>query len=144
MRRLHYSIHTERSYRDWIARYVRLHRMHSREELLRAGAPEVELFLTHLAEDANVAASTQDQALNTLVFLYKRVLDQPLEGRIDAARASRAPKIPVVLTCEEVSKVLPLIQGQAGLIVRLLHKQYGCPTLSSFTLSSAHGVEGLK
>ena len=92
MRRLHYSIHTERSYCDWIARYVRFHRMQSRDALLKAGAPEVEVFLTHLAEDGRVAASTQNQAMNALVFLYKRVLERPLEGRIDAARSSKEPR----------------------------------------------------
>ena len=50
MRRLHYSIHTERSYSDWIAKFVRFHRMQSRDELLSAGSPEIEQFLTHLAE----------------------------------------------------------------------------------------------
>ncbi len=121
MRRQHYSIHTERSYCDWIARYGTFHRMRSREELLKAGAPEVEAFLSHLAEEANVAASTQNQAMNALVFLYKRVLERPLEGRIDAARSTKAPRIPVVLTREEVAAVLPLLDGQAGLIVRLLY-----------------------
>jgi len=121
MRRLHYSIHTERSYCEWIARYVKFHRMRSREELLAAGAREVEAFLTHLAEEAKVAASTQNQAMNALVFLYKRVLERPLEGRIDAARSAKAPRIPVVLTREEVATLLPLIDGQAGLIVRLLY-----------------------
>lgn len=121
MRRLHYSIHTERSYCDWIAQFVRFHKMESREELLGAGTAEIETFLSYLAEERNVAASTQNQALNALVFLYKRVLEQPLEGRIDAARASKTPRIPVVLTRDEVARLLPLIDGQAGLIVRLLY-----------------------
>ena len=121
MRRQHYSIHTERSYCDWIARYVKFHRMRSRDELLTAGTREVEAFLTHLAVHAKVAASTQNQAMNALVFLYKRVLERPLEGRIDAARSSREPRIPVVLTRAEVAALLPLIDGQAGLIVRLLY-----------------------
>ncbi len=121
MRRLHYSMHTERRYCDWIARFVRFHRMRSRGQLLAAGAPEVEQFLGYLAEERHVAASTQNQAMNALVFLYKRVLEHPLGGRIDAARATKAPRVPVVLTREEVSRVLPLIEGQAGLIVRLLY-----------------------
>jgi len=121
MRRLHYSIHTERCYCDWIAQFVGFHRMRSREQLLAAGAADVELFLSHLGEDRNVSASTQNQAMNALVFLYKRVLEQPLEGGIDAARSSKAPRAPVVLTREEVAQLLPLIEGQAGLIVRLLY-----------------------
>lgn len=98
MRRLHYSIHTERSYSDWVRRFVLFHKLQSREELLAAGSVEVEAFLTSLALEGNVAASTQNQALNALVFLYKYVLKKPLEGRIDAARSTKEPRIPVVLT----------------------------------------------
>ena len=121
MRKLHYSIHTERCYCDWIRRFVLFHKLKSRDELLAAGTIEVEAFLTSLALEGNVAASTQNQALNALVFLYKQVLKKPLEGRIDAARANKEPRVPVVLTREEVAKVLPLIDGTAGLVVRLLY-----------------------
>jgi len=121
MRRLHYAIQTERAYCDWVKRYVRYHGFQTREALLSAGAAEVEQFLTSLAVERKVAAATQNQALNALVFLYKRVFDQPLEGRIDAARTSREPRIPVVMTREEVAAVLPLIDGKAGLVVRLLY-----------------------
>ena len=72
----HYSIHTERSYVDWIVRFVRFHSMRSREDLLPAEA-KIESFLTDLAVDANVAPATQNQAMNALVFLYKRVLNHP-------------------------------------------------------------------
>lgn len=68
MRRQHYSIHTERSYCDWIARYVKFHRMLSREEVVAAGVPQIEAFLSALAEDRKVAASTQNQAFNALIF----------------------------------------------------------------------------
>jgi integron integrase len=121
MRRQHYSIHTERSYCDWITQYVKFHGMRSREEVVEAGVPQIEAFLSYLAEKRNVAASTQNQAFNALVFLYRKVLKVPLEGRIDAARSTREPRVPVVLTREEVAKVLPLIDGQAGLVVRLLY-----------------------
>ena len=121
MRRLHYSIHTERRYCDWIRRFVLFHKFQSREAVLAAGSAEIERFLTSLAVKDRVSASTQNQALNALVFLYKRVLSVPLEGRIDAARASKEPRVPVVLTREEVVKVLPLIDGKAGLVVGLLY-----------------------
>jgi len=68
----HYSIHTERSYVDWIVRFIHFHRMRSREDLL-PGEPKIEAFLTHLAVEGNVATATQNQAMNALVFLYKRV-----------------------------------------------------------------------
>jgi len=73
MRRRHYSIHTERAYRDWVKRYVRFHNMHSRDDL-RHGEEKIEAFLTYLARERQVAASTQNQAMNALVFLYKHVL----------------------------------------------------------------------
>ena len=101
MRRLHYSIHTERRYCDWIKRFILFHKIKSREALLAAGTVEIESFLTSLALEGNVAASTQNQALNALIFLYKRVLEQLLEGRIDASRSTKEPRIPVVLTREE-------------------------------------------
>jgi len=82
----------------------------------------VEDFLTHLAVQNAVAASTQNQAFNALVFLYKRVLQQPLEN-VSAARSQREPRIPVVLTREEVKQVLVLLEGTAELVVKLL---YGC------------------
>ena len=59
--------------------------------------------------------------MNALVFLYKHVLEKPLEGRIDAARSKKEPRIPVVLTREEVARILPLIEGTAGLVVKLLY-----------------------
>ena len=73
MRRRHYSIHTERAYRDWVGRYVRFHNMQSRDDF-RHGEEKMEAFLTHLARGRQVAASTRIQAMNALAFLYKHVL----------------------------------------------------------------------
>jgi len=67
-------LHTERSYLDWIRRYVLFHRMRSRDDLLD-GEKKIEGFLTSLAVEGNVAASTQNQAMNALVFLYRKVLE---------------------------------------------------------------------
>ena len=101
----HYSIHTERSYLDWIKRYVHFHRMRCREDLAD-GERKIEAFLTDLAVRGKVAASTQNQAMNALVFLYRKVLEQPLDEMIDAVRAERKVNVPVVLTREEVSRVI--------------------------------------
>jgi integron integrase len=120
MRRLHYSIHTERAYCDWIARFVRFHHMQARETLFVEPEKKVEDYLTYLAVQANVAAATQNQAFNALVFLYKRVLDRPLEN-VEAARSRKEPRIPEVLTREEVKRVLAFVEGTAGLIVKLLY-----------------------
>ena len=120
MRRRHYSIHTERAYRDWIRRYVRFHNMQSRDDL-RHGEEKIEAFLTYLARDRQVAASTQSQAMNALVFLYKHVLEQPLSGQINADRARKRPRIPVVLTREETARVIALMSGVHQLIVKLLY-----------------------
>ncbi|NOR25431.1 MAG: hypothetical protein GQ542_13795 [Desulforhopalus sp.] len=77
----HYSIHTERSFCDWIKRYVLLHKMTSRMDLSN-GEQKIEQFPSHLAVSKNIAPATQNQAMNALVFLYKRVLKIPLNDEI--------------------------------------------------------------
>jgi integron integrase len=116
----HYSIHTERTYLDWIKRYVKFHGMRSREDLA-GGEAKIEAFLTNLAVKGKVAASTQNQAMNALVFLYRTVLKLPLEGRIDAIRADRKVNVPVVMTREETAKVIALMEGTPQLIVKMLY-----------------------
>jgi hypothetical protein len=74
MRLKHYSLSTERSYSDWIRRYILFHRMKSREELFAEPENKIELFLSDLAVNGNVAASTQNQAFNALLFLHREVL----------------------------------------------------------------------
>ena len=120
MRLHHYSIHTERSYVDWVKRYIAFHQMKSREDLAE-GERKIEEFLTHLAVDENVASATQNQAMNALVFLYKRVLQLPLNETINAVRADRKENVPVILTREEVAKVISLMDGVPQLIVKLLY-----------------------
>ena len=122
MRVRHYSIHTERAYCDWIKRYIRFHGMTSREDL-SDGEKHIEVFLTHLAVNEQVAPSTQNQALNALVFLYKQVLQQPLRDEINAVRAPKRLSVPVVMSREEVKAVITLMQGMPQLIAKLL---YGC------------------
>jgi hypothetical protein len=103
MRLKHYSIRTERCYSDWIRRFIRFHRMRSREELA-GGRGKVELFLSDLAVNGHVAAATQNQAFNALLFLYREVLNEPLEG-VDSVRARRPLRVPVVLTMDEARRV---------------------------------------
>jgi integrase len=116
----HYSPQTEKCYVQWATRFILFHgKRHPRD--MRAA--EVEQFLSHLATDGHVSASTQNQALNALVFLYGRVLDVDL-GRIDALRARRGKRLPVVLAPEEVGRVLACVEGADGafrLMARLLY-----------------------
>jgi site-specific recombinase XerD len=137
MRLQHYSIHTERSYVDWIRRFVRFHRMETRADL-ENGEAKIEAFLTDLAVRGNVSASTQNQAMKALVFLYRRVLKQTLDEKIDAVWAEPKINVPVVMAREEVHTVISLLGGVPQLIVKML---YG----SGFKNSSGikHGVHVL-
>ena len=121
MRLKHYSIHTERIYCDWIKQFVKYHKMYDRTELLSHPETKVEDFLSYLAIQRKVAVSTQNQAMNALVFLYKRVLDHPLEKTVDAIRSTKNRKIPVVLTQDEVKQVITLLKGVSQLVVKLLY-----------------------
>jgi len=114
-----YAIRTERAYCDWVRRYVKFHGMKSREDLA-GGKEKVEAFLTDLAARGQVSASTQNQALAALLFVYGRVLEQPLEG-VDALRAERKVRVPEVLTPEEARRVLALLHGVPQLVVKLLY-----------------------
>ena len=116
----HYSIHTERSYVEWIRRFARFHRMQSRADLFPA-EPKIEAFFTDLAMQGKVAAATQNQAMNALVFLYKRVLNQALEERINAVRADKKVNVPVVMARDEVATVLSLMAGTPQLVAKLLY-----------------------
>lgn len=121
MRLKHYSLHTERSYCDWIKQFIKFHRMQDRQTLFEESEGKIEAFLSHLAIERKVAASTQNQAMNALIFLYKQVLSQPLEKRIDAIRSNTHRHIPVVLSVEEVKQILPRLEGAAQLVVKLLY-----------------------
>ena len=120
LRRRHYSLSTERAYCDWIKRFIQFHGMRSRDDL-QDGEAKIETYLTHLAVSKNVSPSTQNQAMNALIFLYKHVLIEELHCKIEAVRSQKATQIPVVLSREEVQYLLPMIEGTVGLIVRLLY-----------------------
>ena len=120
MRRNHYSIHTERTYCDWIKKYIHFHGMNSRNDL-KDGEKKIEAFLTHLAVNRNVAPSTQNQAKNALVFLYKKVLKNQLNEEINAVRANKKIHVPVVMTREETAKVISMTEGTPQLAVKLMY-----------------------
>jgi integron integrase len=114
----HYSIRTETQYVQWIKRFIYFHgRRHPRD----MGGPEVEAFLTHLAVEGNVAASTQNQALAALLFLYREVLEMELPWLDKVTRAKRPRRLPVVLTRQEVRRVLAEMNGVHALMARLLY-----------------------
>jgi integron integrase len=114
----HYSLATERQYVHWVKRFILFHNKRHPNEM---GSAEVEAFLTHLAVDGHVSASTQNQALSALLFLYREVLEQDLPWMQDVVRAKRPARLPVVLTQTEVAEVLERMQGVHGLMARLLY-----------------------
>jgi len=120
IRTRHYSRRTEKAYVGWIKRYIFFHGKRHPAEM---GAGEVTRFLTALAVDRKVAASTQNQAMNALVFLYRVVLEHDLPWLDEVVRARRPQNLPVVLTRDEVREVLANLDGPPRLIALLL---YGC------------------
>jgi site-specific recombinase XerD len=116
----HYSCSTEKTYGHWAKRFILFHNKRHPAEM---GALEIEAFLSHLAQEANVSASTQNQAFNALLFLYRNVLQIELATPIHALRAKRAQHLPTVLSKTEVNQVLSGMQGLHQLMARLL---YGC------------------
>ena len=118
IRAKHYSIRTETQYVQWVKRFILFHgKRHPRE----MGAAEVEAFLTHLAVEGNVAASTQNQALSALLFLYREVLQIELPWLDNVVRAKRPQRLPVVLTRNEVRAVLDRMTGVYGLMASILY-----------------------
>jgi integron integrase len=115
----HYSIRTEHSYIDWIRRFILFH---SKRHPSKLGAKEVEAYLTHLAVNRNVAASTQNQALSAILFLYKEVLEIELPWLDGVVRAKKPSRLPVVLTPDEVRTLLSHLDGVHNLIASV---QYG-------------------
>lgn len=124
----HYSYETEKTYLHWVERFVRFHKgPDGWRHPARMGGAEVAAFLSHLAADRHVAPSTQNQAFSALLFLYRHVLDIDL-GPVDALRAHRPPRLPVVLSRAEVRRLLGAIdelrlRDPCALMARLL---YGC------------------
>ncbi|MCB1767722.1 MAG: integron integrase [Candidatus Competibacteraceae bacterium] len=118
MRLKHYSIRTEQAYVDWIRRYILYHNKRHPQDM---GKLEVEQFLNHLAVERQVAASTQNQALSAILFLYKEILEKDIGWLDDLERAKRPARLPVVLTVAEVRTVLAHLQGRHRLMADLLY-----------------------
>ena len=113
-----YSIRTEQAYESWVARFIAFC---DNRDPRKLGAEETVSFLQHLAVRRNVAASTQNQALNALVFFFDQVLKQPLGDMGGFVRAKRPKKLPVVLTQHEVQKLLGAMKGRQRLMASLLY-----------------------
>lgn len=121
LRTKHYAYRTEQAYVDWVRRYILFHnKRHPRD----MGGPEIEAFLTYLAVERNVAASTQTQALCAMLFLYKHVLKLDLPT-LDAVRAKRPKRLPVVLSREEVRRLLDRVTGARGIYRTMASLMYG-------------------
>lgn len=118
MRTRHLALRTEQAYLHWIRRYVNFHgRRHPRE----MGPAQVESFLTHLAVVSNVSASTQNQALQALLFLHRHVLGIDLPWLENVTRALKPRRLPVVLSVAEVRSLLAQLDGTAWLVASLLY-----------------------
>jgi integron integrase len=114
----HYSIRTETQYLQWIKRFIFFHgKRHPRD----LGAVEVEAFLSHLATEGNVSASTQNQALSALLFLYREVLGVVLPWMDTMVRAKKPQRLPVVLNRSEIALVMERMEGTYSLMARLLY-----------------------
>ena len=118
LRLKHRAQKTIEAYLRWIKEFILFHGKRHPSEM---NTPEVEAFLSYLAEVRNVSASTQNQAFNALLFLYREVLEIELEGRINAIRAKKPKRLPVVLNREEVSRVLVCMKGTHRLMAALLY-----------------------
>jgi len=116
----HYSLRTHEVYIQWIKRYIFFHKKKHPKEM---GKIEVESFLSYLATEKNVAASTQNQALSAILFLYKHVLKQEIEWIENVVRAKRPKYLPTILSPEEVRMVISTLSGKNQLVAKVL---YGC------------------
>ena len=115
----HYAYRTEKTYCEWILRYIRFHGGKTHPSVM--GKKEIEAFLSYLATQEHVSASTQRQALNAIIFLYRSVLDQPIEEQIEPVKARKYKRPPVVMTQSEVQRVLANMQGTHLLMAKIMY-----------------------
>jgi len=114
----HYSYRTEQTYKDWIKRYILFHAKRHPKDM---GVEEIQNFLSHLAAEKNVAASTQNQALSAILFLYRHVLCIEIEFPTDIVRAEKSKTLPTVLTHQEAIAVIHKMQGVPQLMTKILY-----------------------
>jgi integron integrase len=114
----HFSLRTQEAYISWILRFILFHK---KRHPLEMAEPEILRYLTYLTEERNVSASTQNQALNAILFLYRFVLEKPLGYIGDLPRAKRRKRLPVVFTQEEVRRLLSFLAGPEWLMANLLY-----------------------
>jgi integrase len=118
LRYLHYSMRTEEAYVHWARFYIHFHDLRHPRDL---GKPEIEAFLQMLASERKVSVSTHRQALSALLFLYKEVLGLQLPWLDEIGRPQRKRRIPAVLTVAEVQRLFTFLEGETGLLGRLLY-----------------------
>ena len=118
LRSRHYSRRTEQAYCLWVRRFIRFHGIRHPADMAE---PEINAFLTHLAVDEHVSASTQTQALSALLFLYRHVIGREVGELTDLVRARKSRRLPVVLTRDEVKAVLSQLDGGTWLMASLMY-----------------------
>ena len=118
MRIKHYSRKTGQAYTNWIKRFILFHNKRHPSEM---GAEEIKAFINHLATNHNVSSSTQNQALHGVLFLYKNILSKDVGWINDIKAANRQRHLPVVLTKDEVKRILANLDGKAAIIAELLY-----------------------
>lgn len=114
----HYSYNTEKSYVSWILQYIRFHKKKHPKDM---GKHEVEAFLSYLATERGVSASTQNQAFNAILFLYRQVLVINFDLNIRATRARKTKRLPVVLSRSEIGSILQVLTGVSKLMAQLMY-----------------------
>jgi len=118
VREKHYARSTEKTYCYWAKQFILYH---NKKHPLEMGKVEVEAFLSDLVVKKNVAASTQDQAFNALLFLYREVLEIPFHFLDNVVRSKRPKKLPVVMSKEEIRSLFLFIQGEHLLICKIIY-----------------------
>jgi integron integrase len=114
----HYSYRTEQTYKEWIKRYILFHKKRHPKDM---GEDEIQAFISHLAVERNIAASTQNQALSAVLFLYRHVLQRDVQLPSQIIRAEKSKTLPTVLTPQEVVAVLNTMQGVPQLMAKILY-----------------------